>query len=76
MLICLEYHPQPIRQFTVYKRLGEDKYYFKHVVPELISAGLIVRQNKHYFNIPDNIIKKLSSNISTDVKQLSKNEGF
>ena len=38
-----------IRQSTAFKKLGENRNYFQHIIPELIS---------------------------TNVKQLSKNEGF
>ena len=63
MLICLDYHPTPIRQSTAYKRLGKNRKYFQDIIPELISAGLIIRQNKYYFNIPAKVVRKVSEGI-------------
>ena len=63
MLICLEYHPEQIRQSTAYKRLGKDRKYFQDIIPELITARLLFRQNKYYFNIPANIVRKVSGGV-------------
>ncbi len=68
MLLCLEYHPQPIRQSTAYKKLKKDRKYFQDAIPELESCGLIIRQNKYYFYIPAHFVRKLSGGVSNPFK--------
>ncbi|MCE7748721.1 MAG: hypothetical protein GPJ51_09995 [Candidatus Heimdallarchaeota archaeon] len=63
MLICLNYAPKPIRQSTAYKRLGKDRKYFQDIIPELVAVRLIVRQNKHYFYIPAEVVRKVSEGV-------------
>ena len=68
MLVCLEFHPQPIRQSTAYKRLKKDRKYFQDIIPELESSSLITRQNKYYFYIPAHFVRKLSGGVSNPFK--------
>ncbi len=68
MHVCLEFHPQPIRQSTAYKRLKKGRKYFQDIVKELEKAGLIVRQNKYYFYIPAHFVRKLSGGVSNPFK--------
>ena len=63
MMICLECHPVPIYQSQACKRLQKDRRYFQEVVVELLQAGLIIRQNRSYFCIPANVVRKISEGV-------------